>query len=193
MGDGSRCYRQMSKTCEAIDAELAAWIGKQPLFFVATAPLSSDGHVNSSPKGGNSFRILGPGEVAYQDYTGSGAETAAHLNENGRIVIMFCAFDGAPRILRLHGRGEVIAPGHARFAEMASHFPPHPGTRAFIRVTVTRISTSCGHGVPLMELRGGRGLVEKWSISKGPEGLEEYRAAKNCSSIDGLRAFDPKR
>ncbi len=182
----------MSQTPELIDSELAAWIGKQPVFFVATAPLSAAGHVNTSPKGGNSFRILGPKEVVYHDYTGSGAETAAHLKENGRIVIMFCAFEGPPRILRLHGRGEVIEPGHARFAEMAAHFPPHPGTRSFIRVEVSRVATSCGHGVPLMDMRGRRDLIEKWSLSKGPDGLEQYRAAKNRNSIDGLPAIAPK-
>ncbi len=180
----------MSQTRDSIDSELAAWIGRQPVFFVATAPLLADGHINTSPKGGNSFRILGPREVAYQDYTGSGAETAAHLQENGRIVIMFCAFDGPPRILRLHGRGEVISPGHVRFAEMAAHFPPHPGTRAFVHITVTRVSTSCGHGVPLMNFREPRDLIEKWSLSKGPDGLAQYRAAKNRNSIDGLPAFN---
>jgi hypothetical protein len=180
----------MSKTHESIDPELAAWIGKQSVFFVATAPLSPDGHINASPKGGNSFRILGPREVAYQDYTGSGAETAAHLNDNGRFVIMFCAFEGSPRILRLHGHGAVIKPGHARFSEMATHFPPHPSTRAFVHVLVTRVSTSCGYGVPLMEFRERRDTLERWAISKGPDGLEQYRASKNRRSIDGLPAFD---
>jgi hypothetical protein len=179
----------MSNTHESIDPELASWVGKQPVFFVATAPLSPAGHINTSPKGGNAFRILGPMEVAYQDYTGSGAETAAHLKENRRIVIMFCAFDGAPRILRLHGRGEVIEPGNARFPEMAAHFPPHSGTRAFVHVAVTRVSTSCGYGVPLMDFREGRDVLEKWALGKGHDGLEQYRAAKNRNSIDGLPAI----
>jgi len=179
----------MSKTHEIIDSELASWVGKQSMFLVATAPLSPSGHINTSPKGGDSFRILGPREVAYQDYTGSGAETAAHLQENGRIVIMFCAFNGLPRILRLHGRGTVIKPGDGRFSEIAEHFPPHPGTRAFIHVVVTRISTSCGHGIPLRDFRGPRDLLDNWSTTKGPEGLEQYRAAKNRNSIDGLSAF----
>src|SRR5262245_41779992 len=105
----------MSKQRENIDSDLAAWIARQRVFFVATAPLSSSGHINNSPKGGESFRVIGPMEVAYQDYTGSGAETAAHLRENGRIIIMFCAFDGSPKIVRLHGQGTVITPGHDRF------------------------------------------------------------------------------
>ena len=141
---------------------------------------------------GNSFRILGPKEIAYQDYTGSGAETAAHLKENGRIVIMFCAFDGPPRILRLHGRGEVIEPGNARFTGLAAQFPPHPGTRAFVHVVVTRVSTSCGYGVPLMDFQERRDLLEKWALGKGQDGLEQYRAAKNRNSIDGLPTFGQK-
>lgn len=180
----------MSNSHETITPELAAWIQKQPMFFVATAPLSPTGHVNSSPKGGDSFRVLGPMEVAYHDYTGSGAETAAHLRENGRIVLMFCSFDETPRILRLHGRGALVEPGEARFAELASLFPSHPGTRSFIHVSVTRVSTSCGHGVPMLELKGTRGLMEKWAIGKGAEGLKEYRAQKNRQSIDGLPAIN---
>jgi hypothetical protein len=179
----------MSKRLESIDGQLAEWIGKQHVFFVATAPLSGTGHVNTSPKGGDSFRILGPTEVVYQDFTGSGAETIAHLNENGRIVIMFCAFEGAPQIVRLHGCGTVVTPGHDRFPQFASQFPAHPGTRAFIHVTVNRISSSCGHGVPHMDFRGDRDLLERWAASKGSEGLDKYRAEKNQTSIDGLPAF----
>src|SRR5215831_14662166 len=119
----------MSKRRDNIDSELAEWITNQRVFFVATSPLSANEHINASPKGGNSFRVLGPLEVAYQDYTGSGAETVAHLRENGRIIIMFCAFDGPPKIVRLHGRGEVFTQEHPRFAELAAHFPQNPGTR----------------------------------------------------------------
>jgi len=183
----------MSNAHEIIDEELAGWIRKQPVFFVATAPLSPTGHVNTSPKGGDSFRILRPTEIVYQDYTGSGAETAAHLKENGRIVIMFCAFDGPPRIVRLHGRGTVIQHGDRTFSEIASHFPPHPGTRAFIHVAVTRVSISCGHGVPLLDFRGPRELIEKWATTKGPEGMAAYRALKNRHSIDGLTAFEGEK
>ena len=180
----------MSKRLENIEPELATWIAKQRVFFAATAPLSPTGHINASPKGGDSFRILGPMEVVYQDYTGSGAETAAHLRENGRIVIMFCAFDGAPKIVRLHGRGTVIVPGDSRFAEMASHFPANPGTRAFIHVTVNRVSSSCGYSVPFFDFRDSRDTLDNWAANKGPEQLATYRAAKNRNSIDELPAFD---
>lgn len=179
----------MGKQRENIDAELSAWISQQRVFFVATAPLSAAGHVNLSPKGAEAFGVLGPMEVAYHDYTGSGAETAAHLRENGRIVIMFCAFEGAPKILRLHGRGVVITPGNRRFAELASHFAPNPGTRAFVHVTVTRVSTSCGFGVPLLAFVGRRDTLDSWANGKGAGELAAYRALKNQMSIDGLPAF----
>jgi Pyridoxamine 5'-phosphate oxidase len=179
----------MSRRLESIDGQLRDWIAKQHVFFVATAPLSTTGHVNTSPKGADSFRILGPTEVAYQDFTGSGAETIAHLNENGRIVIMFCAFEGAPQIVRLHGCGSIVARRHSRFSELAALFPPHPGTRAFIHVTVNRVSSSCGYGVPQMDFRAHRDQLERWAASKGEAGLNEYRAQKNLTSIDGLPAL----
>lgn len=180
----------MSNQRESIDPEMAAWIEKQRVFFVATAPLAPNGHINTSPKGGEAFRILGPMEVAYQDYTGSGAETAAHLRENGRIVIMFCAFDGPPKIVRLHGHGAVITPGHPRFIELAKLFPANPGTRAFVQVTVTRVSDSCGYSVPFYDYRGQRDILDKWAVNQGAEKLEAYRSRKNQKSIDGLPAFD---
>jgi hypothetical protein len=180
----------MSKQLENIDSELAAWIAGQRLFFVATAPLSKDGHVNASPKGGDSFRVLGPMEVAYQDYTGSGAESVAHLRENGRIVVMFCAFDGGPRIVRLHGIGTVITPDHPRFGEMQSLFPPHAGTRAFIHVAVNRVSSSCGYAVPFFDFREHRDTLDRWSETQGREKIQAYREKKNEKSIDGLPAFD---
>ncbi len=180
----------MGKLLEKIDSELAAWIAKQRLFFVATAPLKPNGHINASPKGGEAFRVLGPMEVVYQDYTGSGAETVAHLRENGRIVIMFCAFEGSPKIVRLHGRGAVITPDQARFAELASHFPANPGTRAFIHVTVSRVSSSCGFSVPFYDYREHRDTLDDWATKQGQEKLHEYRANKNQQSIDGLPAFD---
>ena len=179
----------MSKLRDCINEELAAWLREQHVFFVATAPLSGKGHVNCSPKGGDSFRILGPLEVAYQDYTGSGAETAAHLRENGRIVLMFCAFTGKPDIVRLHGAGEVLTPGDAAFSRIAPLFPDNPGTRAIVRVTVTRVSTSCGYAVPFMDYKQGRETLNKWAASKGQEGLAEYRSVKNAQSIDSLIAF----
>ena len=130
----------MGKVYEIIDDDLKRWIGRQHLFFVATAPRDGDGLINCSPKGGDAFRILGDTEVAYLDYTGSGVETIAHLRENGRIVVMFCAFEGAPKIVRLHGRGEVLFSDDADFAALASEFPDNPGARAIIRIRVQRIA-----------------------------------------------------
>jgi hypothetical protein len=182
----------MGKVYETISAELAAWVKEQRMFFVATAPLSPNGHINTSPKGGDALRILGPLEVVYQDYTGSGAETAAHVRENGRIVLMFCAFVGPPKIVRFHGHGTVIAPGHSRFAETSGYFPPNIGTRAFIHVAVSRVSDSCGFSVPFHEFKGHRDTLDRWAIQKGPNELATYRATKNLTSIDGLHAFDVK-
>ncbi len=181
----------MSKQRENIDPELVEWIARQNIFFVATAPLSATAHINLSPKGGDSFRVLGPLEVAYQEYTGSGAETAAHLRENGRIIVMFCAFDGAPKVLRLHGRGQTITSSHPRFAELAAHFPPNPGTRSIVLINVVRVSTSCGFSIPFFDFRGPRETLDEWSTKQSSEKLDAYRAAKNQFSIDGLPAFAP--
>jgi hypothetical protein len=180
----------MGQIYDRIDADLAAWIAQQHVFFVATAPLSVDGHVNLSPKGGDALRVVGPLEVAYTDYTGSGAETAAHLRENGRIVLMLCAFDGPPKIVRLHGRGAVLLPGQPEFDRIEPSFPANLGTRAIVHVTVTRVATSCGYGVPLLEFRSDREALDRCAEKFGSEGLREYRAAKNQMSIDGLPAFD---
>ena len=182
----------MSKQIEQITPELAEWISRQKVFFVATAPLAANGHVNCSPKGGDAFKVLGPLSVVYQDYTGSGAETAAHLKENGRIVIMFCAFDGPPRIARLHGRGEVIEPSHPDFATLSGQFPPHTGARAVIRVAVSRVSTSCGYSVPFFDYREHRDTLDKWCAAKDVEGIREYRRQKNQKSIDGLPALEAR-
>ena len=179
----------MSHQFENINPELRAWIAQQRIFFVATAPVSPDGHINVSPKGGDAFRVLGPLEVAYQDYTGSGAETAAHLRENGRVVVMFCAFDGPPKIVRLHGHGTVFTPEHGRFHELAVHFPQNPGTRAIVHIAVNRVSSSCGYSVPFFEFRNPRETLDQWATNKGPQGLSDYRATKNQSSIDGLPAL----
>ena len=179
----------MGNVYDAIDERLAAWIMRQPMFFVGTAPLSGDGHVNVSPKGPiGTFRVLGPREVAYIDYVGSGAETVAHLRENGRIVVMFCAFEGPPRILRLHGRGEVLAPGAFAFPEAGEP----AAQRSVIRVDVERVADSCGYNVPLMEVVGRRPHREL-SMAKrlrtgGPEAYERYKAERNALSIDGLPA-----
>jgi len=179
----------MAKVFSEITTELREWIGQQHVFFVATAPLAGNGHINCSPKGGDSFRVLASREVVYQDYTGSGAETVAHLRENGRIVIMFCAFAGPPRIVRLHGRGTVITMADSRFEEMAGIFPPHVGTRAFIHLETDRIADSCGYAVPFYDFREHRDVLDKSAEKKGPEKLAEYRAENNVRSIDGLPAL----
>lgn len=173
-----------------IDEGLAAWIAEQPMFFVASAPLAADGHVNLSPKGYDSLRVLGPTRVAYLDLTGSGAETIAHVRENGRITIMCCAFHGPPRIVRLHGRAEVHLLGSAGFAELAPHFPAETGTRSIVDVQVERVSTSCGFAVPLLDLRGERPTLRQWANRKDPDSLRAYWSTKNTTSIDGLPAVD---
>jgi len=182
----------MGKVYKSVDDKLAEWVEQQHVFFVATAPLSAEGHVNSSPKGGDSFRVINGSEVAYQDYTGSGAETIAHIRENGRIVIMFCAFEGPPRIVRFHGQGKVITKSHARYAELVRYFPENPGTRSIIHVSVGRISDSCGYAVPLYEFIRPRDTLDRWAVSKGSEGLKTYRQENNMESIDGLPGFEPE-
>ncbi len=180
----------MGKVFDAIDEKLAAWLRAQRMFFVATAPLAGNGHVNLSPKGHDSFAVLGPREVGYVDFTGSGIETVAHLRENGRIVLMFCAFEGPPRIVRLYGRGAVHMPGDARFDEVVGRFPSYAGTRAVIRVALDRIADSCGYAIPLYDYRGERTQLGDWSDRKGPDGLRAYRAENNAKSIDGLPGLD---
>ncbi len=169
-----------------------AWIEKQKMFFVGTAPLSGDGHVNLSPKGGDSFRVLGPLEVAYLDYTGSGAETIAHLRENGRMVIMFCAFEGPPQIFRLHGKGTVHLKGTAEYEKLATQFPENPGARAIIKLDVKRVADSCGYSVPFYEYQGNREVLNNWSSKKGEDGILAYQQEKNVTSIDGLPSIDPR-
>lgn len=182
----------MGRTYDGIDESLAAFLGRQPVFFVGTAPSGDGGHLNLSPKGlARSFCVLSPSEVAYLDLTGSGVETIAHLRENGRIVLMFCAFEGKPRIVRLHGRGSVVLPDSPEFAPLAARFPPRQGVRAIIRVEVTRVADSCGFGVPLMRFEGDRSQLAEWAARKGPDGLVEYRADKNAASIDGLPGLAP--
>ncbi len=179
----------MGKLFDGIDEKLAGWIGAQHMFFVATAPRSDAGHVNLSPKGLDSFAVLGPKSVAYLDVVGSGAETIAHLRENGRLTLMFCAFEGLPRIVRLYGQGEVIEPGDARFAALAARFPEQASTRSVIRVALSRIADSCGYGVPLYRYEGERTQLPAWAESKGPEGLRRYQLERNRESLDGLPAL----
>lgn len=160
------------------------------MFFVATAPSGDGGHVNCSPKGMDTFRVISPTEVAWLDHVGSGAETIAHLRQNGRIVVMFCAFEGPARILRIHGRGETVEPADPRFAPLRSRFPAEaPAVRSVILVSVTRVAESCGWGVPLYAWQGSRTQLQEWADKKGPDGLEEYQRQKNGSSLDGLPAL----
>jgi hypothetical protein len=176
----------LGKVFDAIDERMREWLQAQRMFFVASAPLSGDGLVNLSPKGLDSFAVLGPRRVAYLDLTGSGIETVAHLRENGRITLLFCAFEGPPRLLRIYGRGEAVLPGAADFEELAALFPHYPSTRAVIRIDVTRIADSCGYGVPLYAYEGERSQIGDWAASKGEAGMRAYRAANNARSLDGL-------
>jgi len=182
----------MGRTYDAIDDPLAAFLRAQHVFFVATAPLDAEGHVNLSPKGLDSFRVVDPYTVAYLDLTGSGIETVAHLRENGRIVFCFCAFEGPPRIVRLHGRGEVLEPSAPDFAKLRPLFPAFDGVRSIIRVEVQRIADSCGYGVPLMQYEGDRRQLIAWTEKKGPEGVAGYQATRNRRSLDGLPGLKPR-
>jgi hypothetical protein len=190
----------VAKVFDGIDARMRDWIARQPLFFVGTAPLAASGHVNVSPKGPiGSFRVLDERTVAYLDVVGSGAETIAHLRENGRIVIMFCAFEGPPRIVRLHGRGEVLQVGEPRFEsllERAGFDGPavQEARRSIILVDVARVADSCGYGVPLMSYEGQRPHQDASAAKRvrvhGPGALRDYMHDKNRESLDGLPAVE---
>jgi len=179
----------MGKVYEQIDEALDEFIRGQQMFFVATGPLSASDHINLSPKGLDTLRILGPHTVAYLDHVGSGAETIAHLRENGRIVVMLCAFQGSPRIVRLYGRGEVLEPQDRDFDRLRELFPAGPAGRAIVRISIARIADSCGYGVPLYSFEGHRSQLPGWASRKGQEGLIEYQQDKNRLSIDGLPAL----
>ena len=179
----------VGRTYEAIDDRLAEWLTDQPVFFVSTAPLDPNGSINCSPKGNRQeFAVLGERTVAYLDQTGSGIETVAHLQENGRIVVMFSALSGAPRIVRLHGKGRVVPKDAAHFAELANKFPGGEGTgvRSIIVIDVNRVSDSCGYGVPLMSFDRHRSTLDEWAERKGRDGIRAYWAEKNATSLDGL-------
>ena len=179
----------MGKVLQSISADIRAWIAEQKMFFVATAPLSAESHINCSPKGGDTFRVITEQEVAYLDLTGSGIETISHLQENSRIVVMFCAFTGGPKIVRLHGSGEVLYPSDPRFDVLVAHFPSLPGIRAIIRIKVTRISDSCGLAVPFFDFSGNRDSLNVWAEKKGEADLIAYRQNKNLRSIDGIDGY----
>ena len=180
----------MARVFAAIDDDMADWIRQQQMFFVASAPLAADGSINCSPKGLDTLRILGPTEIAYLDLGGSGIETVAHLKENGRIVLMFCAFAGSPRILRLHGHGTVIERDHPEFSALLASFPPQPVCRNIIRISLKRISDSCGWGVPLYDYAGQRDEIARAVAGKTPEQLRNKAAKQNRHSIDGLEGLN---
>jgi hypothetical protein len=178
------------KLHESINPKLRAWIGAQHMFFVATAPLSADGHINLSPRATpGTFAVLDERTVAWLDLTGSGAETIAHLRENGRVVVMFCGFEGPPQVVRLHGSGRVVVPGDADWATYVRHFVDKLGKRAIVVVDVTRVSDSCGYAVPYYDFVGDRGLLDQWAENRGVEKLQKYHATRNAESIDGIPAL----
>lgn len=180
----------MGKATKSLSEEQTAWIAAQRLFFVATAP-ATGGHVNCSPKGLDSFAALDPRTVAWLDFVGSGAETIAHLRENGRICVLFCAFDGPPKILRLHGEGRVVEPQDPEFDVLLARFPHRPAAalRALLVVTLTRVAESCGFGVPEMQFVGERRQLTAWAERKGEQGARDYQREKNARSLDGLPAL----
>lgn len=180
----------MGKEYQEIDARMREWIGRQKLFFVATAPLADDGLVNCSPKGLDSFRVLGPRQCIYADVGGSGIETVAHLKENGRIVIMMCAFDGPPKIFRFYGHGRAIEPHHPDFEELAADFEELPAVRNLVVVDIDCIRDSCGYGVPLYEFRGNRESLGNWVGKKSEQEMIDYRIERNATSLDGLPGLE---
>jgi len=190
----------VGKVVESIDPELRRWMERQHLFFVATAPSGDGGHVNVSPKGGKGlYAVTGPHGFAYVDLMGSGIETVAHLRENGRIVVMFAAFDGAPKIVRLHGRGSVTQQGDDEFAERLAAFDVTEeqlrAVRSVISVEVTRISDSCGFVVPRMTYERERDQLYRYADNRirkeGPDAVRAYVTAENGESLDGLAGLDP--
>lgn len=176
----------MASVFSAMTPAHQEFVQKQQLFFVATAPLAADGHINLSPKGLDTFCILSPTQVAYLDLTGSGNETSAYLVENGRITLMFCSFDRQPLILRLYGSGITVLPGSSQWTEIAPHFELIPGARQIIVVDVHRVQTSCGFGVPMYDYQGQRPTLPTWAQKKGPAAVAQYQIEKGSTSIDGL-------
>jgi predicted pyridoxine 5'-phosphate oxidase superfamily flavin-nucleotide-binding protein len=181
----------MSKVHERIEGRLREFVERQHVFFVATAPMAADGHINVSPRGvPGTFAVLDEHTFAWLDGTGSGSETIAHLRENGRVTVMFCAFDGPPDIVRFHGTGRVVTLYDEEYADLAARFDALPGARAVVLVDVERISDTCGYGVPLMDYVGERDLLGPAFARRGEDGSAEYRRNRNQVSLDGLPAFD---
>ncbi|HEY1685987.1 MAG TPA: pyridoxamine 5'-phosphate oxidase family protein [Tepidisphaeraceae bacterium] len=176
----------MATPHDSITPELSAFIAAQSIFFVATAPFAETGHVNLSPKGLDTLRVISPRQVAYLDLHGSGNETAAHLMENGRITFLFCAFAGEPKILRIYGKGRTVQPQCQEWGQLISLFPELVGARQIVVVDVTHVQTSCGFGIPVMRFEQHRDTLQTWALKKGPTGLADYRKRKNVRSLDGL-------
>ena len=163
-----------------IDEDLRDFIAQQRIFFVASSPLAEEGHVNVSPKGLDSLRILGAREVAYLDLTGSGIETVAHVRENGRLTLMFCAFQGRPRIIRLQGRARIVEPEDVDWDRLSAFFPPYASRRSIVILNVERVADSCGYGVPLFQYLGERTQLVDWADRKGPDAIAEYRSKESA-------------
>lgn len=176
----------MGKVFEKIEPRIREFIEKQKLFFVSTAPLSEEGLVNVSPKGWDSLRVLDEHTVAYIDLTGSGIETVAHIKENQRITLLFCAFEGPPKLVRLQGKGRVLEYGTSEYEELKHHFPAYKSARAIIKIHLKRISDSCGYTVPFYDYVGERDTMSKWVDNKGEEGIKTYWKEKNEKSLEGL-------
>ncbi len=176
----------MAKFHDQITDHIQQFIEKQHLFFVATAPLSKEGHINLSPKGLDCFKVLGPNKVAYMDLISSGNETSAHTLENGRITFMFCSLDKVPNILRLYGKGYTVLPGDEEWEDLSKYFTIYPSTRQLIVADISKIQTSCGYGVPLYDYAGERNIHFDWAEKKGEAGLKQYVEDNNLLSLDGL-------
>jgi hypothetical protein len=176
----------MGKEYTEIDERIQKWISRQKMFFVATAPNAADGLINCSPKGLDSLRVIEPTRIAYVDTGGSGIETVAHLKDNGRIVLMMCAFEGPPKIFRFYGRGTALEPRDASFADVLAKFPPMPAARNIIVIDIERIIDSCGFGVPLYEFKAHRDSLPNYFANQSKEDILAYRRNRNGTSLDGL-------
>lgn len=172
------------KLYDHINKRIQKFIGAQKIFFVATATEQS--RINLSPKGMDSFRIINEHKVHWLNLTGSGNETAAHLGVDGRITVMFCAFEGAPMILRLYGKGSVIHPKSENWEEAISNFPSLAGTRQIIEIDIESVQTSCGMSIPYFDFKEERLQLDDWAKNKGEEGIKEYWKEKNELSLDGI-------
>ncbi len=176
----------MGKIFEKLDAKLISFIKAQKMFFVASAPMLADGHVNMSPKGYDSFAVLDDMTVAYLDMGGSGIETLAHVKDNGRITIMFCAFEGKANILRLYGKASAVSFDEPGFDDMLALFPNYDHARTIFKIHLTRIQDSCGWGVPFYDFKGEREQLVRYIDNFSRDDWIAHRRASNMQSIDGL-------